>query len=72
MKKIEQFDRNYRERGSSLSIRERINYCAMIIYRTHRYLSRYGSRLSSFARNRSHSIIASAETELTRLISNTD
>jgi hypothetical protein len=72
MRKFEQIDQEYQQNGSRMSVRERINECAKIIYRTHEYLTRYGSRLTAYARSRSRQIIASAESELTRLVTNSN
>jgi hypothetical protein len=68
MKKLVQMSRSYRKADARMSVNERINQCALIIYRTHAYLSRYGSRISSYARSRSLQIIMSAESELSQLV----
>jgi hypothetical protein len=68
MKRMEQTDRRLSQAERRMTVRERINKCAKIIFLTHEYLSRYGSKLTSIARNRSMQILAIAETELTHLV----
>jgi hypothetical protein len=68
MKKIEDIHRAYHESGRGMTVKERINYCVMIIYNAHNYLSRHTGKLTGTSRTRTREILLSAESELSQLV----
>lgn len=64
----EQFDKVYRNSWQNLSVKERINYCASVIYETHKYLTKYSNRLTRIAKVKSRKLIFRAQNELTELV----
>jgi hypothetical protein len=67
MNKLSDIDKNYRTISAYMTVKEKIAYCANIIYRTHLYLRRNSDQLSRLARNKTREILTGASNELAEL-----
>lgn len=65
---LRDIDKIYGSVSTVMSVKERISYCAQLIYRTHTHLSRHGSHLTKSARNRSMQVLQHAREELHMLL----
>ena len=65
---LSQVDRVYDKVKNEMSVREKITYCARLIYRTHSQLTRPGAHLTRETRQRSMQILQFARFELDELI----
>ena len=65
---LSEVDKVYSAVSAHMSVKERIYYCAQLIYRTHTYLSRGGNQLTRAARNKSLCVLQHAREELSQLL----
>ena len=65
---LRDIDKIYSAICNYMSVREKISYCAQLIYRTHTHLSRHGSHLTRMARSHSMEVLQYARQELHHLL----
>jgi hypothetical protein len=65
---LKDIDKIYDSIRNVMSVKERISYCAQLIYRTHTHLTRHGNHLTKVTKQRSLLVLQHARQELDYLI----